>query len=125
MQTLLRPYSYLLVFASCLSGCASPNAPSHLPTIWDVPGMIGSTFTDAVYRERRQRVSAYVQANYAVLRADGLRGGGSHLDEAMRIAAVKPENTATVRKELQTNHAQYFPVNGDSEPLVVLLMVHS
>lgn len=112
--------------ALVLSGCVSNNrTPSHLPTIWDIPGMIGSEISDAIYTQRRERVSAYVQTHYAAIRAEALRGGGVHLDEAMRIAQVKPDNQAKVRQELQTNHALYFKPDNNPEPVVVVLMVHS
>jgi hypothetical protein len=122
---LTPPYLYLLALATCLSGCSSPGSPSHLPTVWDIPSLIGGTFTEAAYDARRQRVSAYVQAHYSALREETLRGDGSHLDEAMRIAQVKPENVATVKQEFQSRHAEYFRADADKDMVVVVLIVNS
>lgn len=109
-----------------LSACS--NNASHLPSPLELPGaLIGSVVENATYGARRQRVKQYVIANYPALRAEAAAGQGPYLESAMNLAGISDAGKrAQVRRELQVDHAQYFPgETADVEPIVVVLMVHS
>jgi len=109
--------------------CACSNEASHLPSPISLPGAaISSVFENATYGARRNKVKAYVSANYQVLRSEVQVGQGVHLDQVMDITGVSGEKRAKVVQELRGDNPVYFPeVASDSavEAVVVALMVHS
>ncbi len=70
-----------------LVGC-SQNA-SHLPSIFDIPSVIGSVFENASYNAKRKKVADYVAKHYLGLRLDAKQGGGSTLEGALDVAGIK------------------------------------
>lgn len=108
-----------------LFGCS--NEPSHLPSPLELPGaVVGTLVENATYGARRNRVKAYVSANYAALREQAKVGQGPVLERALDLAGVAGDKRAKAKQELRLEHGRYFAeaANPDVEPVVVVLMVH-
>lgn len=121
-----------MLFPIFLSTCAlyaCSNEASHLPSPISLPGAaIGSVFENATYGARRDKVKAYVSANYQVLRSEVEMGQGVHLNQVMDITGISGEKRAKVVQELRGDNPVYFPevaTDGVVEAVVVALMVHS
>ena len=119
-----KSFSTLLVLV-LLAGCSGSNTPSHLPRVWDIPGMIGGMGSEAAYQAKRQRVAAYLRTHYAALRSEALAGNGLHVDEALRLAQVLPENHTIMRQTLRYDHAYFFCEMNGLDPLLIELMMGS
>jgi hypothetical protein len=94
----------LLISAIVLTGC-SQNA-SHLPSIFDIPSVIGSVFENASYNAKRKKVADYVAKHYLGLRLDAKQGGGSTLEGALDVAGIKKS---------KRNKAKHIIVSGQKE----------
>lgn len=99
----------LLFVSLLLSNCASPTAPSHLPSIFELPGAyIGAKISNAQYDAKRQRVKAYIIQHYEGVKADVNQGAGKHLEALLAMQQVVVEQQADAKQQLKNNYRSLF-----------------
>lgn len=88
---------------------ACSNGASHLPSPFELPGMIiGSTLENASYKARRRRVESYVTKNYLSIRHDVNNSGGDYLEGAFDSANIKGNKRAKAMRQFITGEKHIF-----------------
>jgi len=86
-------------------GCSSKDA-NHI--LVNPISVITNSIENANYNSRREKVEAYAQLHYDVLKQEVYNGSGQHLNEIMRLANIKKSNYAKVQKQLQKDYKVIF-----------------
>jgi len=118
---------YCLVF--CLFPITGCTQTSHIPAPWQLPGAaVGSVIENTIYEARRNKVKAYIQANYLSLKDETANNGGNVYSKLCEIANVD-KNKETLLLELQNSELNYFLEDVVTEEVLekitVTIMVHS
>ena len=89
-----------------LTSCSQNT--SHLPSVFDIPSVIGSVFENATYSAKRKKVAAYVKKHYLDLRDDVSKGGGKVLEGALDVAGIKQSKRDKARQILISSKKQTY-----------------
>jgi len=94
----------IIIFTLFL-GCSSKDG-NHL--LVNPISVITNSIENANYNSRREKVEAYAQLHYDLLKQEVYNGSGQHLNEIMRLANIKKSNYANVQKQLQKDYKVIF-----------------
>ena len=89
-----------------LTSCSQNT--NHLPSVFDIPSVIGSVFENATYSAKRKKVAAYVKKHYLGLRDDVSKGGGKVLEGALDVAGIKQSKRDKARQILISSKKQTY-----------------
>ncbi len=102
-----KPVYGILLFSFFLNACSS--GASHLPSPFELPGMIiGTAIDNASYSAKRKKVERYVARNYLGIRQDVIAGGGRILDGAFNSANIAANKRAKVKRDFLSNQQYIF-----------------
>ncbi len=106
MNKSLRIILLASVLLLSISGCSQNT--SHLPSVFDIPSVIGSVFENATYSAKRKKVASYVQKHYLGLRDDVSEGGGKVLEGALDVAGIKQSKRDKARQIIISSKKQTY-----------------
>jgi len=86
-------------------GCSSKDG-NHI--LVNPISVITNSIDNANYNSRREKVEAYAQLHYDILKHEIYNGLGQHLNEIMRLSNIKKSNYAKVQKQLQKDYKVIF-----------------